>query len=304
MLHLRKIVAVAFQIAVIALAAPAITQPPQGLVQPAFNASSAKSVSESIDPRFNVDDYYNKVPLDRDSCLMVAVNEMANLALLPWNSRTRGYRSATLPRYPHVYMEITPQAPAVDIETRFLIWGINIAMYNIIHEELFLESSFELSFSTRAVGWIRFRHQKPSILTLPPHQDLPEVSNLTTALGADQFAAYIAKLLKAKELDKLSVFITIYDAFKAVAPLPSTAIFSATSLEVKPLGLDVKATFSSTDDPRLPREVPPFLEWQWIVETLRRIPEWMLERKAFQEVGVDITVDGFVVGVAKVESRL
>lgn len=284
---------------------PAPSSSVQSLYQHVSNVSSLGIPSIPMDARFDVDAMYHphsSLPL-RD-CLMVAVNTMADLALLPWNSRVRAYRSHVIPKYNQVSIEVDSEPPANEIETRFLVWGFNVAMLNIIHHRKFVESDFKLKFDGRTVGWVRFRSENLA------HDSIGVQGKAVNALYAptllafnasdttsdDRFSADIHFQPEARPMNTLNTFIVIFCVLQSLALPPSTG-YSSQNFRVAPRQGGVRATFSSTEGQGLPRRSPPFLQYRWIIETMRQLPGWMLDN-GFAEVAAFISVDGIFVGAA------
>lgn len=285
----------------------------QPLSLSALNVSSLGTDGVPVDPRFGMEVYFTDEPLDQISCIMVAINAMADRALHDWNSRVPFFRSRWLQKYPHVDISVQPEPPATDIDQKVLIWGLDAALYNIIVRVEFVEAYFDLLWSNVKVATMHFRSRAPYLaapLTLGAG-----LSNQTSvprgnATDAATISAYgdiahfvFLPLDDPNPLDRMSVFTIIMSALRYVA-VPSASAVVTEMWRVGPMpGRNVKIEVTGQYGPGLPRRGPPYLEYRYVVEALRAVPEWMLDRDSFKDVSVGIYVRNVLVGVGFVDAR-
>ncbi|CAF9912090.1 MAG: hypothetical protein ALECFALPRED_007867 [Alectoria fallacina] len=244
---------------------------------------------------------------------MVAIKVMVDRALHDWNSRVAFFRSRWLRKYPHVDISMQPEPPAPDIDQKVLIWGLDAAQCDIIIRAEFVEAYFDLFWSNVKVATMHFRSRPPYLA--PPLTLGAGLSNQTfvprgNATDAATISAYgdaahfvILPLDDPSPLDRMSVFTIIMSALRYVAVRSATAI-GADSFQVGPMpGRNVKVEVTGQHRPDLPRTGPRYLEYRYVVEALRAVPEWMLDRDGFEDVFVGIYVRNVLVGVGFVHAK-
>lgn len=182
-------------------------------------------------------------------------------------------------------------------------------MWNVISEELFVESGFHVSLGMREVGRINFSKRSilnpASVLFLPGHENGTGMTNTAAHLETNNDNAnaeiIISPLLPtAKALDFLSIFLTLFDTLRTIAPLRATAPVGERTFEIQPRGVNVKMVVTAVEGEKF--------EWGHVVEVVRRVGGWVVEMEekgdrgeGGREVEVEVKVGGEVVGRAKVE---
>ena len=279
-----------------------------------LNTTSLSLPIVPVDRRFTVEGVFSDSPLDELSCLMAGVDTTAILALENWIDVTRAFRTRPLPKYPLVYIEAEIEPPATEIPIRFLIWGLEMALHEYVIRDRFDESQFHLLYNGRKVGAISFR----STLALRPAQSEQNASsshhvapiNTTSSTASwvpdptrSESSTEIAFSPHAQAFDRGTVFLGIYATLRAVA-FPRTTSISAQPFQIRPgWGRNIAIGFTSSDGPDLPRRQPPELQYRWIIEALREVPDWMVEN-AFKEVEITVYVKHILVGRGYVDKTV
>lgn len=94
-----------------------------------------------------------------------------------------------------------------------------------------------------------------------------------------------------KKLGLFDVFVPIMGAMCELAPLPST--YRSNGLIEGLVGY--AAGICILPVPPL-RQAPPYLENQWLIRAVSRIPAYMLEQRRFGDIEMNLVVDGIPVG--------
>ncbi|KAL8693318.1 MAG: hypothetical protein Q9218_001837 [Villophora microphyllina] len=257
-----------------------------------------------IDPHFKISMKLGRSPIDELSCLMVAVDTMADLALQWWPFRIIHFRSKPLPRYPFVFIHMEPGGPNKDIPNRFVIWGLHMAMISYITQRTWVESNVDLVYAGTKVGTLYFRKTvAPPMTAIRPLDPEDQTTGDTLSIvpspiflnATNPSRALIEFIPNGQTLNRGSLFLIIFSALQAVA-FPITNSFVKETIQIGPdNGRDIRIVFTST-----PRKEPPELQYGWVIETLRVLPEWLLSR-ALREVDVEIRVGNTLVGFGSVE---
>ncbi|KAL8823963.1 MAG: hypothetical protein Q9191_005409 [Dirinaria sp. TL-2023a] len=269
---------------------------------PSFNTTSVGLPIVPVDRYFAVESEFSDAPIDELSCLMFGVNVMADLALKNWIDSTPAFRSDLLPKYPLAYVDVQPEPPHTDIPNRFLIWGFEMALREYIIRPEFDEAQFHLMYRNKRVGTIKF------LSTLVPSRETAEnstfahrsVNNTSStpflAASSEKPHIIIDYFASARVLDRDSVFLAVYATLKAVA-FPRASSISTVPFQIRPgAGRNIKIGFSSNDF----AGQSPELQYRWIIEALREVPDWMVEN-VFKEVMMYVYFENLLVGSGSVD---
>lgn len=282
------------------------------LIQPLLNLTGLALPIVPVDRRFTVEGFFSADPIDELSCLMVGVATMAGLAMLNWLGDTRAFQTDQLSKYPLVYLDMVPEPPLVEVPNRFLVWGLGMALRQYIARERFDESVFYLDYAGRRIATLYFfstLSRPPSSLAAMDGQTehnrslsnkAVNVSNVLDLETTAQSRTVIEVLPNAQSLHRRIVFLAIYATLKAVA-FPRTTSISAEGFQIGPIeGKAIVVRFTSSDGPHLPERDSPELQYGWIIETLRVVPEWMIDH-GFKEIEIGIYVGNTLVGLGSVK---
>ena len=239
--------------------------------------------------------------------LMNAVHVAALLAVLDFNKRSI-VDVAPLQTYPGVKIDFVPVPPMVAVETKILVWGLYGGINDIVGRKQFKEVEFDLLWDRKVVAWLRFEKavydtvgqtaertqpfSEPHLLqtfkqnnTIPPRfkMDTDPTTSPARFVFSAQYTPY------SKPLSIFQVFMSVFSALVQIAPLVATS-------GVKELAYEAQDFNSRIVVFKTERKVGQIFEYRWLVEGLKRIPDFMLESAKFAEVGWGIEVNGEEVG--------
>ena len=310
-MYIIPIVPFFFALATLSTSVTAAAIQTGGLILPSLNSTTFGLPIAPVDRRFSTESYFSNDPIDELSTLMIGADTMASLALLNWIGNSRTFR-LQLPNYPLVYIEMTPEPPAVEVPNRFIVWGLEMALQKHIIRNQFDESLHYLMYSGRRLGiiyfWSMLAHPQTSLAL--PAEDSPQTNssvghilNGSTASlfnTTSQSNCKIKLRTNAQLLDRASTFLTIYATLKALA-FPITTGSSTEPFLIGPSrGSDVQVGFTSTVRSELPKREMRLLQYGWIIETVRQIPQWMVNH-AFKEVEIGIYIENNLLGAGVVD---
>ena len=301
-----------------ALKTHAISPPPQTLSNRFATTSllNTTALDVTIDPRFGIRALYAETDLPITACFMNVVELLAQYAELEWLSKVRQRRGVVLPSYPQVEIAVLPAAPETSIEVRTIVWGIWIGIRDMVRKKQFHEAEFELLWEDQVVAYIYFTKpmdlevtgsnrtldaESPLTLLHSPNvptngmQDISNfIENSSSALSAGRFGWHPLFPPEAKTLTVVEVFLTVMAGMKNVAPHPALdkvpGPYASAALDV-----DANMQFY-LHRRRSPRQKPPFFQYIHIINALRLIPGYMLEKRRFSELFFSIDVSGVPVG--------
>ena len=307
--HSIKLVLVVLLYPSTALSSPLSLQPRANSLLP---LTSSDNLSEALqsppwDSRFSIRAGYLNTRLQPTAVLMNAVNVAADLAVLDFNNRFI-VDIAPLQKYPDVKIDFVPVPPMIAIETKILVWGLYGGINDIVGRKQFKEVEFDLLWNGKVVAWLRFEkavnnmvgetaeRKKPTIDphflqtskqndTMPPRlqTDIGLTANPTPFAFTAQYTPY------SKPLSIFQVFMSVFSALVQVAPL-------AANSDVKALVYEAQDFNSRIVVFRTEGKAWQVFEYRWLIEGLKRIPEFMLESAKFAEIGWEIKVNGKEVG--------
>ncbi|KAL6716666.1 hypothetical protein ACLMJK_006234 [Lecanora helva] len=273
------------------------------------NASvSAPFLDARDDPRFSTQIIYGHTDLPLVPILMNAVDLTAQYATMTFFGRAKTRYGPVLPGFPEVEIAVIPARPATSVEVRLVIWTIYCTMVDMILRKMFKEMEVEIKWEEKTVGYVYFTKPKESStmsdesrgFSLPSLQSTAEPSGLANMSASQsyvesgQFSWLPSFRPEGKSLSQRDVFVLTIGILKAVArfsmadkvegPFHVGSEIVDAHLEVQPQGR------------RTPQTRPPYFQYDHIVETVRRIPGWMLSKKKFAEFGGFIIVNDRPVG--------
>lgn len=309
MFQLIKLIFTVVLYSSITLSSP-LNLPPQPVAL--FPSTSDGNLSKALlsppwDSRFSIRAGYSHARLQPTAVLMNAVNVAARLAVLDFNQRFI-VDIAPLQRYPDVKIDFVPVPPMIAVETKILVWGLYGGINDIVGRKQFREVEFDLLWNGKVVAWLRFEKAvidmveepaggkqptiKPQVLqtsiqndTMPPRlqTDTGLTTNPTPFAFSAQYTPY------SKPLSIFQVFMSVFSALVQIAPLAATS-------DVKELAYEAQDFNSRIVVFKKDRKVRQIFEYRWLVEGLKRIPEFMFESARFAELEWEIVVNGKEVG--------
>ncbi|KAL8813156.1 MAG: hypothetical protein Q9223_001290 [Gallowayella weberi] len=218
-------------------------------------------------------------------------------------------------RFPQLTIQL--YAMFVDIERKYVVWGLISAIHYMIVHQNFQHSFALLLYRGVEVGAISFgpTPAHPVISTSldaqahvggtePPKPDVPTSSEPTDKLqprvdstatvpvAANRVTVDFGYVGSNIGLD--AMYMAIISALSEAAPRSATA----------PLEGPWSSQFDGwpchfvTKPVSPPRRTPPVYEWRWLIQALGLATEYMIGRSDYRNLQMDIKVDGVRVGMA------
>lgn len=237
------------------------------------------------------------------ACLMNAVDALKTLALGDWEAKIVDGTEYRLASFPEVSISVITPKRKRNIQARYVIWAIMDGLSYMIANKLFELAQFELRWDGVVLGWVHVadnpvaasltlgggqtnqtvdmtkRSAEPpstndatNLTTTPPQTDPFAESRLTTTFTP-----------QGGPLGIYDVFLPIMNALTDMAVFPST---HRTQGLIAGYGEFPGAVCILSLDP------PGYVEYQWIIRTVARIPGYMLAHRRFGEIDIAMAVDG------------
>ena len=306
-----------------AVNALAIVSPPQSLSTSFTNSPpvNTTTLDSGIDPRFGFKIQYGETDLPKTPCLMNVVELLAQYAECDWLGKVGRRSGVVLPEYPQVEFAVIPAPPATSVEVRAAIWGIWVAVRDMISNNNFHETEMEILWELQEVAYIyitlpmdlKIAGQNGTLGTDEPLTLLPG-SNITTGgnLDISNMTEYPPDALNEGTFSWLPIFgptaktLTVFEVFLTVMAGLKNAASHAASDKVPgsyaSAAMDVFANVQFyIHKRRSPRPKPPYFQYIHVVKALRLVPGYMLEKKRFSELFFSIVVDDIQVGEGYLE---
>lgn len=272
-----------------------------------------------IDPRFSITRFIGPdTPLAHNSLLMIAVNEMAKLALRDWNGKVGSFRSQEISGYSEVLIVVRTARPARKIDTRIVVWGLYAAIDNMRLSHRFQVNQYQLYWDNTLVATLRFSSTVASRSATGGQQSeserldlmlptLPSIVNtfrngteddtssaVSTGSLEDFFFAECLYIRDAQPLTFEEVLVPIITTLRDVAAAPKTSFMDGKFL-VQPIGMDANVLFGGIDyGPITERNT---YQYEYVVRALHAIPGFFLRNNRFAEMLMHLIVNGVYVGV-------
>ncbi|KAL8724617.1 MAG: hypothetical protein Q9166_007849 [cf. Caloplaca sp. 2 TL-2023] len=123
----------------------------------------------------------------------------------------------------------------------------------------------------------------------------PNTTKSTMSL-LDTLQPHFFYVRDAETLDYTVAMITIMYSITFLSRLSKTAVVPQTYTDPGP-HWDASILFPG-DGPRPPSDQPHFLEYRWVIGTLRLVPNFMIRNRRFAELGIAFDVDNVYLGSA------
>ncbi|KAL8786757.1 MAG: hypothetical protein Q9213_002578 [Squamulea squamosa] len=263
------------------------------------------------DPRFSMRTSMSNTKLPPTPVLMNAVELSARYAEMDYLGRAPLRRGIVLPQFPQIEIAVLPAPPATTVEVRIIVCAIYSVIVEMIYGNKFYESEVEVSWENRVKAHLYFTLPLDAVLgssdqiddvesSVPANTDVAHqmTNNTTQPLDTtfDWKAIYKPDGLNLRPND---VFMLALGAIKVIAPKSMTERVPGpfhVGSEVVDANLQVWL-----HNRRIPRPTPPFFRFTHVLEAVRRIPGWELERRRFAEFFSSVEVNGQPVGLILME---
>ncbi|KAL8799891.1 MAG: hypothetical protein Q9182_005548 [Xanthomendoza sp. 2 TL-2023] len=259
------------------------------------------------DPRFSMETTVSDTKLSPTAVYMNTVELAAQYAQMDYSGRVPQRRGVVLPQYPQIEIAVIPAPPARSVEIRLILYTLYETILDMVYTNGFNETEVEVKWNNQVKAYIYFTPPLDQssgandpildhVLQLPANAAMLPKTNGTTALSPN--TAFDWKPVYKPDGNILrveTVFLLSLAAIKSLAP------YAGTEKVAGPFHID-SGTVSANiqvypQDRRNPRPAPPFLRYMHVIEALRRLPGWQLERRRFGEFFCSIQVTRRDVGV-------
>ncbi|KAL8820704.1 MAG: hypothetical protein Q9223_001127 [Gallowayella weberi] len=269
---------------------------------------SAPQLKDDDDPRFSIDITMSDTKLSPTAVYMNTVELAAQYAQMDYHSRVPQRRGVVLPQYPQIEITVIPAPPARSVEIRLILFALYGTIIDMVYTPNgFNESEVEVIWDNQVKAYIYFTPPVDQssagndqildhALRLPANAPTLQEMNDTTVLSPNTPFDWKPVYKPDGSILRIAdVFLLSLAAIKSLARYPGTERITDPfhiGSEVVDANIQVYV-----QDRRMPRPTPPFLRYMHVIETLRRVPGWQLERRRFAEFFCSIEVSRRSVGV-------
>lgn len=257
----------------------------------------------TIDPRFSLEIDCGQSTLPGMSVLMNAVHAMTDLALEDFHEPLVPI-AYSLDSFPEVTIAPKATTPGGAIQTRFIVWGLYQGIVAMNQMKKSQKAVFTLKWEAVIVG---------HILVAGPGAELSETeSNVTESIrrrsrirapsSTDEIAQKISNTTHTSNDQSLTVsfiptgpaltgydvLITVLYALAYAAQYPSSQAAETFSLQPP----DAKNMYLGI----VGAGTTPFFQYRWVIETLDKIPRYMLYQGRFSGATFKMFIGGVEVG--------
>lgn len=234
---------------------------------------------------------------------MTIVNVLSILADVDYHGQIRELHY-TMVRYPDIAIDIQPVGDRGEVENRLVVWGLYYGVKTIVEDQMSIDCEVALYWDEQLVALLSF---KGTGIALPMILN-DTLSGVNSSVGSDSAGSNISSIntglgvhfhapADAPSLSYLEVFVTIMATLKDLAQFGSTQYmgpFVAGAGE----GYDANINFAICDPPRTR---PPYFQVRSAIEAVRQMPNWILERGRWCEVGFYVMISEAFVGSGALE---
>jgi len=266
---------------------------------------NATTVGQSlnVDPRFSLEIDYGQSTLPGISVLMNAVYAMTDLALEDFEEPIVPI-PYSLDKFPEVTIVPKATAPGGAIQTRFIVWGLYKGIVAMIRMKKSQMAVFTLRWEGIIVGYISVAGpraqlvgtesnstesllRRPGVAASDRTEDIAQNSPNVTQASNDQTLT-VSFIPTGPALTGHDVLVTVLYGLAYAAPYSSAK--NAEAFELRPP--DANNMYLGM----LGSETTPFFQYRWVIETLDKIPKYMLYQGRFSGAKFKILVGGIEVG--------
>ena len=287
---------------------------PQGTSsqQPTSNISLAAFTDGEVphtrlNPAFHATIVLGDVVLPFMCLLRLGVESLARLAWKDSVTYTAG-SYMVLEDCRSVAIAVVPQNKDIGVSNGVAVRCILFGMHHVATYQEFKNATIDCFWVGRRVAWVLFETSRdglssgedptPSLtakifntsLELPVQEACTaRFRDNTTCVPAtawNDVNPYFFYHRNSREVPVLALFMTVMVALEDLSFLQSTA--HLTSHRTIRTAWDTSLQFVANDK----RLEPPFCDFGWLIETVRRIPSFMMQQNRFAEISIGIIVDG------------
>ena len=268
-------------------------------------SQSSHRLADEDDPRFSMRITYGETDLPATPVFMNAVELSARYAEMDYLGQTQQRHGIVLPAYQQVEIAVIPALPATTVEVRLVVMAINAAVMNMVYAKRWKESEAEIRWDDRVKAHMYFTEplddpvnsdNRTQHLIPIPTGLAPNNTSLSTNAQFNWVPVYKPY---GQEILAKDVFLLALGAIRMIAPYPGTEkITGPFHVGSELVNANMQIYLHNR---RFPRPVPPFFRYSHVLEAVRRIPGWELDRRRFAEFFCSIQVSRRPLGVLLME---
>ncbi|KAL8721555.1 MAG: hypothetical protein Q9181_007684, partial [Wetmoreana brouardii] len=267
------------------------------LLQQASNFSRLGSLTAGNDGPFGYAfRFHDDKPLNSISMLMNSVDALAQLALKNHRDRSSHFHF-TIPAYPTVRIDVVTIPPATDFLNEVATYCIYYGMVEVVQQRKY--EAVELTCSWFNVDVMEVFITNPNAPTTTAHNATEPSESLSATNTTTDAAATADAMLNALRprfwyFDHghiLNIPVTFINIMYALARFSKQSATDIVPRCYTDPGPEWEGSMVFPADGPI-RSRPPYLEYRYVIQTLRQIPAWMLQHGKFAELAMSFWVDG------------
>ncbi|KAI4100426.1 MAG: hypothetical protein LQ339_005487 [Xanthoria mediterranea] len=231
------------------------------------------------------------IPINSLSMLVNALDALTAIGLTDHRTRSPPMRFDA-PGNPHVIIDVNPKRPATTILNELATLCIYYGVADLAGRRQYTEAVFDCLWDNVDVAEVIISNRGR----------LATVTNTTTATtGAlnglgDEFQPQFFYFENAKNIDLATAFITAMNSIRSFSPRGHTEVLTGYIYTDPGPRWDASMVFPDTSRPL--RRQPPYLEYRYVIYSMRLALIYMFERGRIAELGITFRIDGVFLGSA------
>ena len=248
--------------------------------------------STEPDPRFRLVAIYGTKDIDYMPLFMNAVNCQAKLAHQNFGNMIKGFEDTVTIANNDVTIELRSKLPARLIDNRLATWGLYGAIRAMIDTGNITEARFDLYWDHKVVAYFFISTSQSNRLSLNNSDTrfptMPTNSSITETRGLQPHYRFVTN---GARLPALEVFMAVLETLQILAYWPGDDVVYPFTAQAEGFRAIVQVDFGGP-----PRTSSPFLLVSFVIDTVRGIPQFMLQETRFAELWVLVAFKEVMVG--------
>lgn len=248
--------------------------------------------SQANHPYFGIRIYPRaSIPINSLSMLVNAMDALTAIALTDHRTRSPPMHFDA-PGNPHVIIDVNPKRPATTILNELATLCIYYGVADLAGRRQYTEAVFDCLWDNVNVAEV----------TISNRRRLATFTNTTAAttgslngLG-DEFQPQFFYFEKAQNMELATVFITAMNSIRSFSPRGHTEVLTGYIYTDPGPRWDASMVFPDTSRPL--RRQPPYLEYRYVIYSMRLALIYMFECGRIAELGITFRIDGVFLGTA------
>ncbi|KAI4211764.1 MAG: hypothetical protein LQ349_009395 [Xanthoria aureola] len=231
------------------------------------------------------------IPVNPLSMLVNAMDALTAIGLTDHRSRSPPMHFHA-PGNPHVIIDVNPKRPATTILNELATLCIYYGIADLAGRRQYTEAVFDCLWDNVDVAEVIISNRGR----------LATFTNTTTAttgsfnaLG-DEFQPQFFYFEKAKNMDMATAFITAMNSIRSFSPRGHTEVLTGYIYTDPGPRWDASMVFPDTSRPL--RRQPPYLEYRYVIYSMRLALIYMFEHGRIAELGITFRIDDVFLGSA------